>query len=208
MKIWMTKHTKKKTREDMNKIKKEEHWIYLEPDKTSFALRQELLEWLVSKGWHLAYIKFEEDKVTLKIARTSEEKHDDGGIIAKEDIVAKDGQDNTIHVDAPQDWTEIPDPAAVYRRIEAVEERMKKIEEKIEDMNSDWRHWWNYPQWPYGVPTTSPSNPPPDNLKSTPGIPWLQPIYASDPGPKYTDVLTGNPNPYKSKVTCTYNVNC
>ena len=193
----------------MNKIKKEEHWIYLEPDKTSFALRQELLEWLVGKGWHLAYIKFEEDKVTLKVARTSEEKHD-GGIVAKEDIIAKDGQDNTIHVDEPGNWIEAPDPAAVYRRIEAVEERMKKIEEKIEDMNSDRMYWWSTPQWPHAIPHTIPCSPLPGNIEWTPapGVPWLQPIYASDPELKYTGEHTGNPNPYKSQVTCTYNVNC
>ena len=120
----------------MNKIKKEEQWIYLEPDKISGPLRQELLEWLVSKGWHLAYIKFEEDKVTLKIARTSEEKP------ANDSIVAKEEGDNTIRIDTPEGWTEVPDPAALYRRIEAVEERMKKIEEKLKDMNT----WRNTPQ--------------------------------------------------------------
>lgn len=180
----------------MNKIKKEEQWIYLEPDKISGPLRQELLEWLVSKGWHLAYIKFEEDKVTLKIARTSEEKP------ANDSIVAKEDGDNTIRIDTPEGWTEVPDPAALYRRIETVEERMREIEEKVEDINM-WRSWWNTPQWPQSIPCTQPGISP-----SMPSVPWLQPIYASDPELKYTDVRTGNPNPYKSQVTCTYNVNC
>lgn len=177
----------------MNKIKKEEQWIYLEPDKTSFTLRQELLEWLVSKGWHLAYIKFEEDKVTLKIARTSEEKP------ANDSIVAKEDSDNTIRIDEPENEIGASMQSDLYRRIEAVEERMKKIEEKVEDMNT-WGNWWNTPQWPQYVPCTQPN--------IAPSVPWLQPIYASDPELKYTDVRTCNPSPYKSRVTCTYNVNC